>query len=348
MEIPKFFFNTGSDQKAVTKGLTEGGRDRLQQIYKKLAGRKGPGPGGLPPDEDEDPVVVPVNPEEDDDDEDEDEDEDGDGRGGKDEKDEDENGETNTPTIVPIDDHKALTEQGLVDDAGRPVGDDVVTILTEDMLKNAMEGVHPTEWGKVPGGLRGLIEELLRPKIDWRQMLENFIGESIRIAWKPTRKKLHRRFEDQSPGKTALRSGRLWVAIDTSGSIHGDPKMLFTFFSELAEMTKYAEIVAIDIDQGIKRVYTFDPTRVRFDGGGGTDFRPIWAALHEEGLPEDDPRDPEGLLRQAQPDGIVYFTDGYGDYPDPSESGGVPALWIFTVPNMKGPFGESVYLDPSV
>jgi predicted metal-dependent peptidase len=62
-------------------------------------------------------------------------------------------------------------------------------------------------------------------------------------------------------------------------------------------------------------------------GGAGTDFRPVFDALHAQGLP---------------PDGLVWFTDGEGVYPEQAPTW--PVLWVIdgrAVP----PFGERVVPD---
>ena len=67
-------------------------------------------------------------------------------------------------------------------------------------------------------------------------------------------------------------------------------------------------------------------------GGGGTDFRPFFAALGQQHNPHE---------RSV----CVYLTDGYGDFPaEPPE---LPVLWVVT-PGGRAletfPFGEAVRL----
>ena len=49
-------------------------------------------------------------------------------------------------------------------------------------------------------------------------------------------------------------------------------------------------------------------------GGGGTDFRPVFRYVDEH---------PE-----LEPNLLIYFTDGYGDYPDRAPA--YPVMWLLT------------------
>ena len=60
-------------------------------------------------------------------------------------------------------------------------------------------------------------------------------------------------------------------------------------------------------------------------GGGGTDFRPVFEAIEKSGI---------------IPDVLVYFTDGYGTFPDKEPS--YPVIWASITPGYAYPFGEVV------
>jgi predicted metal-dependent peptidase len=63
----------------------------------------------------------------------------------------------------------------------------------------------------------------------------------------------------------------------------------------------------------IQRVYPFEDTLPNVRGRGGTDLRPVF--------------EPD-FLAEHRPDGIVYFSDGFGPYPE--EDPGVETLWVLT------------------
>jgi predicted metal-dependent peptidase len=63
-------------------------------------------------------------------------------------------------------------------------------------------------------------------------------------------------------------------------------------------------------------------------GRGGTDLRPVFEPA---------------FLREHQPDGIVYFTDGCGPYP--MEDPGIKTLWVLTSgPRFGCTWGERVVM----
>lgn len=102
------------------------------------------------------------------------------------------------------------------------------------------------------------------------------------------------------------------VAIDTSGSMSAD--RLSTILAEVDTMRSVTEtqLTLIDCDAAIRNAVTYEPWelteidlgRHTFKGRGGTDFRPVFEWI--EGTAE------RGL---AQPDALVYMTDGIGQFP---------------------------------
>ena len=68
------------------------------------------------------------------------------------------------------------------------------------------------------------------------------------------------------------------------------------------------------------------PLRLEARGGGGTDFRPVFAALEEQG---------------EAPAALVYLTDLCGPFPEVEPD--FPVLWVSTS-DREAPFGETVKL----
>ena len=175
--------------------------------------------------------------------------------------------------------------------------------------------------GTLPAGLKGIVLAILKPEISWKELLAQFVtscyGGSRRWL-PPARRHVWQGLYLQSQRSERLRAV---VAIDTSGSTQGD---LQTFFSELVSLLgtfgSY-ELTVIQCDAEVGRVETFDdavpidPHREwEMTGGGGTDFRPVFRYIDEH--PELDPN----LL--------IYFTDGCGDYPDRAPA--YPVMWLLT------------------
>ncbi len=175
--------------------------------------------------------------------------------------------------------------------------------------------------GRLPAGLAGLVEAILKPEIGWKELLAQFVtncyGGSRRWL-PPARRYVWNGLYLQSQRTERLRA---IVAIDTSGSTSGDlPK----FFSELVALLNSFgsyELTVIQCDAEIGKVETFDdcnmldPSRKwEVTGGGGTDFRPVFSYIDEHS--------------ELDPNLLIFFTDGYGDYPERPPP--YPVMWLLT------------------
>jgi hypothetical protein len=141
--------------------------------------------------------------------------------------------------------------------------------------------------GKDPGYLQRLIEELLKPMIDWRRILRTAltkgIGRNVRRTWaRPSRK-----ISDLYPGKEMLKMNKVIVMIDTSGSI-GENE-LKRFVSEVyGILRETSKVVVIPWDATV-----YDPIELRgmsdiqklktsIKGGGGTMIYPALKLVDEK------------------------------------------------------------------
>ena len=109
------------------------------------------------------------------------------------------------------------------------------------------------------------------------------------------------------------------IAIDTSGSVQGDIVQSFLqrtcdVLRSTASFTRMVDILLVQCDAEIQstvRINDMDQLEeairdLRLRGFGGTDFRPVFSYIEKL-------RD-EGKLQK--PDGLLYFTDGVGEYPE--------------------------------
>lgn len=188
--------------------------------------------------------------------------------------------------------------------------------------------------GTLPVGLERLVEEILNPKVDWREALRYFVSTVARNDYRwfpPNRRHIHNGL--YLPSVRSEEIGHIVMAIDTSGSINKE--VLNQFAAEMtAILEQYrADCTVIYCDckvAGVEDVLADDlPLDLKPRGGGGTDFRPPFEYLAEQG------RVPACLL---------YFTDGccrsFPEVPD------YPVLWVLSEKNenFKPPFGEIVDL----
>ena len=230
---------------------------------------------------------------------------------------------------------------------GAPQEDDVLVIdpdyqvdfgnhpeesVREKVVEAAVQ--YEKQRGDLPADIARLVETFRAGKLNWKELLAQFVtgcyGGSRR--WLPP----NRRYISGGLYLQSRRSGRLQavLAIDTSGSTHSDlPRFAGELVHLLDSFGQY-ELKVICCDAKIQSVETFTPEtpfdaeKVRFKGGGGTRFTPVFEYL------EENPGDEQIL---------IYFTDGYGDIPKKPT---YPVMWAIT-PDGKNqvPWGCEIQLD---
>ena len=176
--------------------------------------------------------------------------------------------------------------------------------------------------GSLPAFLAGLVEAILKPEIGWKELLAQFVTNCYgggRRWLQPARRHVWKGLYLQSQRTDRLRA---IVGIDTSGSTSGGD--LQKFFSELVALLNSFgsyELTVIQCDAAVGKVETFDdcnllnPNRVwEVTGGGGTDFRPVFSYIDEHS--------------ELDPNLLIFFTDGYGDYPERPPP--YPVMWLLT------------------
>ncbi|MEN8176505.1 MAG: VWA-like domain-containing protein, partial [Pseudomonadota bacterium] len=186
--------------------------------------------------------------------------------------------------------------------------------------------------GKLGGSMARLVEHLLQPQVPWRTLLARFLSSLARDDFsymRPSRR-------EGDAIHPSLRSAQvdLVVAMDTSGSIKADE--MDEFISEINAIKGQirARITLLPCDSCLVEgaPWLFEPwedfTRPeRIQGGGGTDFRPVFEWIRQQGM---------------CPELLIYFTDAEGSFPpQPPE---YPVLWL-----VKGrqriPWGERIQLN---
>ncbi len=136
-------------------------------------------------------------------------------------------------------------------------------------------------------------------------------------AVQPTWLRPSRRFPErlgELPGR--LRRAprrRLLVGLDTSASM--DAEAMSLALAEIRRLARHADPTIVEVDAAVHRVHRDLHVEI-VTGGGDTDFHPLFA-----------------LAGSSTADGIVYFTDGVGDWPAQPPS--LPVLWVLVG---DGPF----------
>jgi predicted metal-dependent peptidase len=187
--------------------------------------------------------------------------------------------------------------------------------------------------GSLPAGMARVVEEVLHPLLDWREVLRRFVDLSAKsdYSWmRPNRRHIAEGLYLPSLQSESLPP--IVLAVDTSGSVDGG--LLARFASEIGAILEAYEttvnVLYCDSEMHGGEEFTKDdiPIKLHAEGGGGTDFNPVFD--HCDNLP-----DPITCL--------VYLTDMRGDFPEVEP--GYPVLWVSTGrPEDGAPFGEVVQL----
>lgn len=189
--------------------------------------------------------------------------------------------------------------------------------------------------GKLPAALERLFKDALEPEITWQDHIRSFFARRVgggSYDWrKPDRRFIVRDIFTPSPAGDGC--GDVVVAVDTSGSI--GQRELDRFFNEMRSILEDVNpqrLYVVWCDAKVHRVDELDSpvdvSSLKPIGGGGTDFRPVFDWINQQGL---------------DPDALVYLTDGYGAFPDRSPS--YPVLWGAIAKGVNYPFGEVLPLD---
>lgn len=183
--------------------------------------------------------------------------------------------------------------------------------------------------GNLPEHLDRLVGEILEPKVKWQDKLRLFLERSTRndYSWtRPNRRYLQQGF--YLPSLYSQEIETLVVVIDTSGSISQDE--LTRFASELSEILTVLNVGTVHVlyvDTRVAKTEEFTrddlPLNLQAHGGGGTDFRPGFKWVDENGV---------------TPACLIYMTDLWcNSYPDTPD---YPVLWVATDKGSEPPFGE--------
>ncbi len=186
--------------------------------------------------------------------------------------------------------------------------------------------------GKLSQSMMRWVDGLLAPSLPWRALLARFFAINQRddYSWR----RPSRREGDALLPRLSSEGIEVVAAIDTSGSISDDE--LREFVTELdalkGQVRARVTLLACDNQVAGNAPWEFEPWDTvqlpsGLEGGGGTDFRPVFDWVEHE---------------NRSPDMLVYFTDAEGDFPKLPPN--YPVIWL-----VKGkgrvPWGERVQLN---
>ncbi len=185
--------------------------------------------------------------------------------------------------------------------------------------------------GKMSANMQRLVDEVLQPKVDWREVLRKFVEKckSDQRSWS----RPNRRFLAQGmylPSVSGESLGEIAIAVDCSGSI--DQHTISQFAAEIRTIKEDGNPTRIHVvyfDSEVSHYESYgsdDELDIKPHGGGGTAFSPVFEYFAEH---------------QIEPVACIFLTDlccnDFGDVPD------YPVLWVSTDEG-EAPFGEVVLM----
>jgi predicted metal-dependent peptidase len=221
--------------------------------------------------------------------------------------------------------------------------------IRNEIKAAVINAAHAVGAGKVPAGVRRMIEAFTNPKMDWRTLLELHIQSQVKDDFtfqRPSRRSWTSDRLIILPGQNFKKRIELVAFIDLSGSM--TDSMVRDFLSEVKGMMETYEdfwLLLATFDTKVYNPVVFTPENAddildyQPQGGGGTDFMCMYDFLQDpssQGFGDE-------FADAIEPPKMVVFSDGY-----PSGSWGVAdycdTLWILHgTESIVAPFGMTVY-----
>lgn len=197
--------------------------------------------------------------------------------------------------------------------------------------------------GKGGGGMNRELDELLNPKVDWREQLRDFVKTICAGRDSSSWRRPNRRYlagDVYMPSMVSEKIGHIAIGIDTSGS--QGAKEIAECLSEVQGIVNEVSPQKIDLvywDAEVANHEQYEGSAVsnivsdtKVMGGGGTD--PTCMAVH--------------LKEQSiKPECIIQLTDGYiGNWGTPEDWQDVPMLWaIVGGGGAVSPVGKTIHIS---
>lgn len=220
----------------------------------------------------------------------------------------------------------------------KPMTQEERDALRQEIKQNIINAAAGSEAGKLPAGVKRLLDDITDPKMPWRDLIQTNLTSLIKSDYsfsRPNRRGWH--MDAIMPGSIPGEEIDVVVALDMSGSI--SDKQAQMFLGEVSGMMQMFDGYKIHVfcfDTSVHNPQSFSSdnldTMSEYEpkGGGGTDFTSIFDYLKERG--EDTKR-------------LIVFTDGmpFGSWGDEDFC---DTTWIIHGSNtIVPPFGTYAYFD---
>ena len=234
-----------------------------------------------------------------------------------------------------FDDHDWEGAQNLTDEEKKELAREIDQAIRQGLI------AHQKHIGQGGAGLDRELGDLLAPKVDWREVLREFVKATCANKDTSSWRRVNRRFLSTGtymPSMIGEKVGHLVVAIDTSGSI-GGPE-LDEFLSEVKGIAEEVSPECVDLiywDGDVAAHEKYEGAAVsnivsstKPKGGGGTDPSCVSKYLKDENI---------------KPEAIIVLTDGY--VPNWGSDWTAPIMWVISGGNTSAvaEHGKTIYLE---
>ncbi len=209
-------------------------------------------------------------------------------------------------------------------DGAKEMTEEEKKVLEREIDQAIRQGLmaHEKAHGKGAGGVGREINEMLEPKVNWREELREYVKATCHNKDTSSWRRVNRRFLSSGtymPSMIGEKVGHIAVAIDTSGSIGG--RELDEFLAEVKGVAEEVSPEVVDLIywdgevaghekyEGAEVSNIVSSTKPR--GGGGTDPSCVSKYLRDENI---------------KPECIIVLTDGY--VPNWGSEWTAPIMWV--------------------
>ena len=194
--------------------------------------------------------------------------------------------------------------------------------------------------GKLPGAVEETVRGAHASTVDWRSLLRRYMTDAAKrdYSWSVP----NRRFIDSGLYLPSIRSegiDTIAVIVDTSGSLPA--ATLAAFWTELREIATELQperVILLQVDAAVQDAAEYAasdlPDEIAIKGRGGTDFRPGFAWLEENGIRPGVCLYLTDMLCSSYPETEPAFDVVWANYAEP------PGDWN------REPWGERIQIEP--
>jgi predicted metal-dependent peptidase len=206
--------------------------------------------------------------------------------------------------------------------------------LAQDWTATLLQSAKMAQAGSLPGNLEKLVQGIVSPKLNWKEILRSWLREQVATDWDWMAPAME--YEGCGfilPSLNGERLGPVVFGSDWSGSTYGELVEAFHAEKQNAlDDLKPSKLIDIGFDTRViweKEYSPGDEIDKRIAGGGGTSFVDVLRRC--------------GELR-PEPKAVVILTDLEGEFP--SQAPPFPVIWVnYGRKENKAPFGETIHVE---